>query len=242
MQRDNETNLRMIAAYRRSVQAATDPDARDWLVAKLRELIGLVVAANIGLVRRFASRASRSGVDRDQAESAATLALLKAIDGFDPDRGFKFSTYAVRSILCELAREYKAECRHRARFVSGRRDGDDVEQQWEDTNAVDYEQVREDTEAMREMLRHLVDRVSLSRQERLVLQLRHLVTEPWTLEKIGREMRITKERVRQIELVAMTKLRKRLAKRGYCRPPDAGLIKHGKRRAPVQGMLFEVVR
>jgi RNA polymerase sigma-B factor len=37
----------------------------------------------------------------------AALGLLKAIDGFEPERGFKFASYAVPSILGELRRYFR---------------------------------------------------------------------------------------------------------------------------------------
>jgi RNA polymerase primary sigma factor len=52
---------------------------------------------------------------------------------------------------------------------------------------------------------------SLNDRERRVLELRYGLTgeEPWTLEEVGRELRVTRERVRQIEMASLHKLRLR---------------------------------
>jgi RNA polymerase primary sigma factor len=50
---------------------------------------------------------------------------------------------------------------------------------------------------------------TLNERERRVLELRYGLNgeEPWTLEEVGRELRVTRERVRQIEMAALHKLR-----------------------------------
>jgi RNA polymerase primary sigma factor len=52
---------------------------------------------------------------------------------------------------------------------------------------------------------------TLNDRERRVLELRYGLTgqEPWTLEEVGRELRVTRERVRQIEMASLHKLRLR---------------------------------
>lgn len=76
--------------------AAGGPDAveaRDEFVELARGLV-------FSLVRRF----EFPGVDREDLEQEAFLGLLKAIEGFDPTRGTRFSTYAVPLIHQALDR------------------------------------------------------------------------------------------------------------------------------------------
>jgi RNA polymerase sigma-B factor len=57
-----------------------------------------------GLARRMGSRGSDSIEDMVQV---AYLALVKAIDRFDPELGYQFSTYAARAIMGELKRHLR---------------------------------------------------------------------------------------------------------------------------------------
>lgn len=62
------------------------------------------MARNLPLVRHVARRFTGFGHDFDDLVQAGTVGLLQAIDGFDPDRGYQFSTYAVPVILGEIRR------------------------------------------------------------------------------------------------------------------------------------------
>ncbi|MCU1462142.1 MAG: sigH [Acidimicrobiales bacterium] len=57
-----------------------------------------------GLARALARRFGDRGHGRDDLEQVAYIGLLKAIDGFDPTRGLRFTTYAIPTILGELKR------------------------------------------------------------------------------------------------------------------------------------------
>lgn len=72
---------------------AGDNDAQDALVRLHLPLVH-------SLVRRFLGR----GADADDLIQQGVLGLLQAIRGFDPARGFQFSTYAVPHILGEIRR------------------------------------------------------------------------------------------------------------------------------------------
>jgi RNA polymerase sigma-B factor len=57
-----------------------------------------------GLARALARRFGDRGHGRDDLVQVAQIGLLKAIDGFDPTRGLRFTTYAIPTILGELKR------------------------------------------------------------------------------------------------------------------------------------------
>jgi RNA polymerase sigma-B factor len=59
------------------------------------------------LVRSLASRYRQPGEPLDDLLQVAGLGLLKAIDRFDPERGVKFTSYAVPSIAGELKRHFR---------------------------------------------------------------------------------------------------------------------------------------
>lgn len=63
-----------------------------------------LVALHLPLVRHVARRFIGFGRDLDDLVQAGTLGLLQAIDGFDPERGYQFSTYAVPVVVGEIRR------------------------------------------------------------------------------------------------------------------------------------------
>lgn len=83
--------------------------------ALLREFVlNPTPALEAELVRRFTPLARslamryRGGVERtDDLTQVASLALVKALRGFDPDRGRSFKAYAAPTILGELRRHFR---------------------------------------------------------------------------------------------------------------------------------------
>jgi RNA polymerase sigma-B factor len=73
-----------------------DPAARDALVERFLPLAR-------GLARRYQS----GGEPLEDLEQVASLALLKAVDRFDPSRPTAFSSFAVPTILGELKRHFR---------------------------------------------------------------------------------------------------------------------------------------
>jgi len=62
--------------------------------AALRIVRNRFARANLRLVVRIAHRFQRSGLTLHDRVQEGNLGLMKAVDRFDPDRGFRFSTYA----------------------------------------------------------------------------------------------------------------------------------------------------
>lgn len=65
------------------------------------------ICDNIGLVHTCARRFDRRGIEYDDLFQAGCMGLVKAVDGFDEERGLKFSTYAVPVILGEIRRLFR---------------------------------------------------------------------------------------------------------------------------------------
>ncbi|MGH2651344.1 MAG: RNA polymerase sigma factor SigF [Actinomycetota bacterium] len=77
-------------------QLGKDPNARDELVIMHQPLAEY-------LARRFSGR----GEPLEDLVQVAMVALIKAIDRFDPGREVKFSTYATATIVGELKRHFR---------------------------------------------------------------------------------------------------------------------------------------
>ena len=66
-----------------------------------------LIEENLGLVHACANKFRGRGTEYDDLFQAGCVGLVKAADGFDPSRGFAFSTYAVPVILGEIKRIFR---------------------------------------------------------------------------------------------------------------------------------------
>ncbi len=65
------------------------------------------IESNLGLVHSCAHKLRGRGVEYEDLFQAGCVGLIKAVDGFDENRGFSFSTYAVPVILGEMKRIFR---------------------------------------------------------------------------------------------------------------------------------------
>lgn len=259
---DAETELKLAFAWR---------DERD------EKALHRLVTAYMRLAISMAAKFRRYGAPMNDLIQEASLGLMKAADKFDPDRGVRFSTYAVwwikasiqdyvmrnwsmvrtgstssqkslffnmRRVQARLEREALARGedldRHQMRqmistevgvplhdveMMEGRLAGsdfslnatqssDDEGREWietlEDEGAQQSAQVEadKDTDRLREWLVSAL--TSLNEREQFIVRERKLRDAPRTLESLGNELGLSKERVRQLEAAAFTKMRKSL--------------------------------
>jgi RNA polymerase sporulation-specific sigma factor len=66
-----------------------------------------IVEQNLGLVHATARRFAGRGIEYDDLFQAGCMGLVKAVTGFDPERGVQFSTYAVPVIMGEIRRLFR---------------------------------------------------------------------------------------------------------------------------------------
>ncbi|WP_299754336.1 RNA polymerase factor sigma-32 [uncultured Boseongicola sp.] len=259
---DAETELRLAYAWR---------DDRD------EEALHRLITAYMRLAISMASKFRRYGAPMNDLIQEANLGLMKAAEKFDPDRGVRFSTYAVwwikasiqdhvmrnwsmvrtgstssqkslffnlRRVQARLEREAagrgEALDRHKMRemisqevgvplhdveMMEGRLAGsdfslnatqssDDEGREWietlEDEGAQQSARVeqKKDNDTLRTWL--VTAMSALNERERFIVRERKLRDDPRTLESLGNELGLSKERVRQLEAAAFGKMRKNL--------------------------------
>lgn len=66
------------------------------------ELMEQLVEGFIGIPRSIATRFVGHGIEYDDLFQVASIALMKAIERFDPEKGYKFITYATPTITGDL--------------------------------------------------------------------------------------------------------------------------------------------
>ena len=259
---DAETELRLAYAWRDD---------------RCEESLHRLITAYMRLAISMAAKFKRYGAPMNDLIQEAGLGLMKAADKFDPDRGVRFSTYAVwwikasiqdyvmrnwsmvrtgstssqkslffnmRRVQARLEREAassgEALDRHQMRqmiatevgvplhdveMMEGRLAGSDFSlnatqstedegREWIDALEDDSQQAAETVEVDHdiETLRGwLVTALSaLNEREQFIVRERKLREDPRTLESLGNELGLSKERVRQLEAAAFAKMRKNL--------------------------------
>ncbi len=163
-----------------------------------------IISANLRLVVSIAKRHVGPSNDFFHLVSDGNMSLIRAVEKFDYARGNKFSTYASWAIMKNFARTIPEENYRRDRFVTGHEEMFEAAAD-NRSDEHEYENAQKRMQAtVKGMLGRLDDR------ERRIIVSRYGINgaSEQTLEQLGRELGITKERVRQIESRAQEKLRK----------------------------------
>ena len=80
--------------------------------AEFVRLRAQIIEDLLPLATHLAARFRNRGEPFDDLVQVANLALIKAVDGFDPERGVSFSSYAVPFIAGELKRHFRDKTWH----------------------------------------------------------------------------------------------------------------------------------
>jgi RNA polymerase primary sigma factor len=177
------------------------------LLAQADQTKNRITQANLRLVVSIAKRHTTPMRDFFEIVSDGNISLMRAVEKFDYSRGFKFSTYASWAIMKNYARTIPEHKAHRDRYQTGR------EELLELAASPALEEHESDYGPM---VRATLDRMlgTLDERERNILRQRFGIDEhrePQTLQQIGQRFGVSKERVRQLEARAMSKLRTEFA-------------------------------
>jgi RNA polymerase primary sigma factor/RNA polymerase sigma factor len=163
-----------------------------------------IVQSNLRLVVSIAKRHVASSDDFFQLVSDGNMSLIRAVEKFDYARGNKFSTYASWAIMKNYARTIPGEFKQKDRF---RPTSEEVflsrADQRSDRYLLESQQAKR-SEQVSQILASLDDREQQIIISRFGLDYSQ---EPQTLKEVGEQLGVTKERIRQIEARALSKLR-----------------------------------
>jgi RNA polymerase primary sigma factor len=177
-----------------------------------------LIEANLKFVTNIARNYKGLGLSYSDLIQEGNAGLFKAVDRFDPDKGFKFISYAVnwiRQSILEALNKKNSLKSTELPYETKLTDLDDnltTDFMLDDVSLDDVYLDLSDDERRRE--RDIVDVAKFlltgltSREKYIVCQYNGInEKKPKTLEEIGNNLGITKERVRQINEKAMKKLR-----------------------------------
>lgn len=191
-------------AYRATARRARKAASAETLVRWARRWAAVrdfIVETNLPLVYAMIGRFDTRGLDHDDVLSEAMFGLAQAVERFDPWRGFRFSTYACHAIHRAMIRSSKGSDRYRRLFPVQHDVTFERPDSEPSTTGLFVERLQRALDGNLGQLTKLESRI-LDKRFPTDIDRRRL-----TLQQVGEAVGLSKERVRQIQNQALTKLR-----------------------------------
>ncbi len=174
------------------------------LLERARAVKNRIVVANVRLVISIVKQLAPNPILFEELLSDGLIAVIRAVEKFDYDRGYRFSTYATMVIRRQLYRCMKNDHRDRTRFTTGEPTIFSEHPNADHEPRIGYAGWVELNSSLTKMMEDLDER------ERQIIRARFGFDtdgKKQTLQSLAHEFGVCKERVRQLEKRAMTKLK-----------------------------------
>jgi RNA polymerase primary sigma factor len=179
-------------------------------LAQAEEIKRRIIEANLGLVVSVARKHTAAAASLLDLVGEGNISLMRAVEKFDYTRGFRFATFASWTIAKDFARKIPAQTARLSKAATASLASIHRDLRTEDT--VDFAAI----ERAHQSLTQVIENNLTEREQYVILNRFGLVGSPIkketkTLKQIGEELGFSKERIRQIELTALQKLRQSLS-------------------------------